>query len=247
MFQMPYQRSVIVACDVRSLLDLQNIVSATSGVQGIGGYKVGMTLVIRFGLSQVVSVIRSASAVPLPIIYDHQKGATDIPELGTEFATAVKESGADAAILFPLTGPVVAKRWIRAIQDCKSEGLDVIVGGHMTHEQFIEFDGGYITNMAPFSIYGIAAEMGVINFVVPGNKPKSVQTYRRHLETIGVDLEKLNLFAPGFIIQGGDISEAGKVAGEQWHAIVGSAIYKKQTRDEMRISALQLVSQITSD
>ena len=114
----------------------------------------------------------------------------------------------------------------------------------MTHDQFIEFDGGYITNTAPFSIYGIAAEMGVINFVVPGNKPKSVQTYRRHLETLGVDREKLNLFAHGFITQGGDISEAGKVAGEQWHAIVGSAIYKLGTIDEMRSMAVKLVSQI---
>lgn len=243
-FEMPYQRSVIVACDVRTLIKLDDLVSATSGIHGIGGYKVGMTLIIRFGLPQVVSVIRSVRAVPLPIICDYQKGGTDIPELGIEFAVAVKESGADAAILFPLTGPVVAEKWIKAIQECQGEGLGVIVGSHMTHENFLESDGGYITNMAPYSIYGIGVRMGVTNFVVPGNKPQLVQTYRRHLEQVGVDMGKLQLFAPGFITQGGDISETGKVAGEQWHAIVGSAIYGKPTLETMREAAVKLVSQI---
>lgn len=244
MFEMFYERSVVVACDVRSLVKLEEIVSATSGVHGIGGYKVGMTLVIRFGLPQVVSVIRSASAVPLPIIYDHQKGGTDIPELGPEFAAAVKESGADAAILFPLTGPVVAKSWIQAIQECQSEGLGVIVGGHMTHDGFLESDGGYIHDMAPFSIYAIAAELGVTNFVAPGNQPNLLQIYLGHLKQVGVDREKLQLFAPGFVTQGGDISETGKVAGERWHAIVGSGIYKRPTVETMREVVVKLVSQI---
>lgn len=241
-FEMPYQRSVIVACDVRTLIKLEDVVCATNGIRGIGGYKVGMTLVIRFGLGQVVSVIRSACAVPLPIIYDPQKGATDIPALGPEFALAVKDGGADAVILFPLTGPAVAEKWIKACQD---ECLGVIVGGHMTHEKFLESDdGGYITNMAPYSIYSIGVHMGVTNFVVPGNKPQLVQTYRRCLEQAGADVEKLQLFAPGFVTQGGDISEAGKVAGEQWHAIVGSAIYGKPTVETMREAAVKLVSQI---
>ncbi len=244
MFQMPYDRSVVVACDVRTLVKLQDIVHATSVLRGIGGYKVGFTLVGRFGLGQVVSVIRSASVVPLPIIYDHQKGGTDIPKMGEEFALLVKESGADAAILFPLAGPAVAERWIQALQAFQDEGVDVIVGGHMTHEKFLESDGGYITNMAPFSIYAIAAQIGVTNFVVPGNKPEYVQVYRRHLEQLGVDTEKLQLFAPGFVTQGGDISETGIVAGNRWHAIIGSEICNKPTKEAMRESASRLVSQI---
>ena len=159
--------------------------------------------------SYIRGIIRSASFVRLPIIYDHQKGATDIPKMGEEFALAVREGGADAAILFSLAGPVVAEKWIMA---CQKEELGVIVGGHMTHEKFLESDGGYIMDMAPFSIYTVAAEMGVTKFVVPGNKPKHVGLYRGHLLGGGVDIEKLELFAPGFVTQGGDISETGIMA-----------------------------------
>ena len=133
-FKMPHERSVIVACDVRSLTKLQEVVRATSGVFGIGGYKVGMTLVIRYGLRQVVSVIQDTRAIPLPIIYDHQKGGTDIPELGPEFVLAVKDGGADAVILFPFGGCETERQWIQA---CRKEGLGVFVGGHMTQKGFL--------------------------------------------------------------------------------------------------------------
>lgn len=55
------------------------------------------------------------------------------------------------------------------------------------------------------------------------------------------------LYAPGFIDQGGIITECGKVAGENWHAIVGSAIYKKETRDEMKKAAILATSQIIDE
>jgi len=50
------------------------------------------------------------------------------------------------------------------------------------------------------------------------------------------------LYAPGFIAQGGVITETGKVAGKNWHAIVGSAIYKA---DNTTKAAQEIVSQIT--
>ncbi|OGZ56761.1 MAG: hypothetical protein A3H64_02680 [Candidatus Ryanbacteria bacterium RIFCSPLOWO2_02_FULL_45_11c] len=240
---MLYQRSVIVACDVSLDYELETLVSATWNIPHIGAYKVGFDLVISYGLPRIVGLIRSFPE-KIPIIYDHQKGGTDTPPMGSKFAKVVRSSGANAVILFPLTGPVVAEKWIKTCQD---EGLGVIVGGHMTHEKFLESEGGYISDAAPFSIYTTAAKLGVTNFVVPGNKPELIRTYRQHLEGMGVDTEKLQLFAPGFITQGGDISEAGKVAGERWHAIVGSAIYEKHTWEAMHESALQLVQQISVD
>jgi len=228
------KKSVIPACDVNSLEKLEQLVSATCAVPGIGGYKVGLELTIPFGLKKVVQVVRIHS--DLPIIYDHQKGGTDIPELGSKFAKSVKSSGADAVILFPFGGAATEREWIKV---CRDEGLVVLVGGHMTQKEFLKAEGGFIS--APDRIYVIAAHNGVTNFVVPGNKAEFVLIYRQLLERL-LGEGNFTLFAPGFISQGGDISETGKVAGANWHAIVGGAIYKAEGK--MREAALKVTSQI---
>ncbi|MDP2864307.1 MAG: hypothetical protein Q8N73_01445, partial [bacterium] len=89
----------------------------------------------------------------------------------------------------------------------------------------------------------IAAENGVSNFVVPGNKTEFVLRYRELLEKL-LGQGNFTLYAPGFIAQLGIISETGKVAGESWHAIVGSAIYKAEGVENMRKAALEVTSQI---
>ena len=235
------QRSVIPACDVASLAKLRDLVIATSGVPGIGGYKVGLELAILFGLKRVVEIIRYQSQ--LPVIYDHQKGGTDIPELGTKFAQAMVFSGVNAVILFPFGGAATEEEWIKA---CKEEGLTVLVGGHMTQAKFLENEGGFIANSGPKRIYEIAAKLGITDFVVPGNKADFVLEYRQLFDTI-LGRGNFTLYAPGFISQGGDISETGKVAGNKWHAIVGSAIYKKEGIENMRQAALEVTSQITGE
>lgn len=220
------EQSVIIAADVPDLEALRELVKSTCDIKGIGGYKVGFQLAIPNGLKTVVSVIREYTN--LPIIYDHQKGGTDIPELGENFAKSVKLSGVDAVILFPFGGAATEEEWIRA---CQKEGLVVLVGGHMTQKKFLASEGGFIADGAPEEIYSIAAKNGVRDFVVPGNKVEFVQKYRQLLEqSLGPD--NFVLYAPGFIAQGGDISETGKVAGKNWHAIVGSAVYKAENKRE---------------
>lgn len=212
-------RSVIPACDVSNETQLMNVVTATSELQGIGAYKVGLELSIVYGLRQIVQMIRRVT--DLPVIYDHQKAGNDIPELGSRFAASCRAAGVEAVILFPFGGARTERDWIAACQD---NDLHVIVGGHMTHEQFLVSEGGFISDEAPRQIYEIAARCGVRDFVVPGNKTQQVQTYRMMLE--GLCGGEITLYAPGFIAQGGQISDCGKVAGKSWHAIVGSAIYK---------------------
>lgn len=82
-------KSVIPALDIKDLHQLDRIVRETTAVEGIGGYKVGFSLALRFGLPQVVSCIRGESN--LPIIYDHQKAGTDIPDTGDDFAAIMVE------------------------------------------------------------------------------------------------------------------------------------------------------------
>ncbi|MFC1629794.1 hypothetical protein ACFL11_01030 [Patescibacteria group bacterium] len=56
--------------------------------------------------------------------------------------------------------------------------------------------------------------------------------------------KNFTFFAPGFVAQGGDISETGEAAGSSWHAIVGRAIRNHETVKEMREAAKRVTSQI---
>ncbi len=212
------KRSIIPACDVPTLKLLDKLVKETCKVKGIGAYKIGFELVIPYGIKEVIKTIRKRTK--LPIIYDHQKGGTDIPEMGEKFMKAIK--GVDSVILFPLAGPVSEEKWIKA---AFKERLHIIVGGDMTHKGYLERAGGFIHNMAPKQIFKIAANLGVRDFVVPGNKPFMITEYRRFLESFGV---KPTFYSPGLIAQGGSLTEGAKAAGENWHAIVGRALYNSK-------------------
>ena len=209
------ERSIIPSCDVATLKELERIVKGTCKVKGIGAYKIGFELVLRFGMKEVLATIKKHS--DLPIIYDHQKAGTDIPEMGERFMKAIK--GVDIVILFPMAGPITEEKWIKA---AFKEKLGVLVGGDMTHKGYLQRSGGFIENMAPKKIYKIAANLGVNDFVVPGNKPFMIQEYRRFLESFGL---KPTFYSPGLIEQGGKLTESGKVAGDRWHAIIGRGLY----------------------
>ena len=141
------ERSIIPACDV-SLGKLENLVQEIDHFPEISSYKVGFFLAMNYGLPRVVDTIRKHS--DKPVIYDHQKAATDIPAMGEKFIDACKRSGVDAVILFPQAGPVTQEAWIKAAQD---SGMGVIVGGEMTHPGYLQSDEGYIADDAPRVIY----------------------------------------------------------------------------------------------
>ncbi|QQG39966.1 MAG: hypothetical protein HYS81_00965 [Candidatus Aenigmatarchaeota archaeon] len=217
-FVIKAERSIIPACDVSTLEDFRKLVRATHDVEGISAYKVGFDLGLGHGLPAVVGVVREFT--DLPVIYDHQKAGTDIPDTGKNFARRMKTSGVNAAILFPQAGPATEEEWIKALQ---AAGVGVIVGGEMTHPEYLEPEGGYIAETAPQQMYRIATRKGVRSFVVPGNKPEKVAGYRALLEEACDG--QVELMAPGFVKQKGKIEDTAKAAGDRWHAIVGSGIY----------------------
>ncbi len=225
-------KSIVIACDV-NLEKFEKIVRETADIEGIGGYKIGFGLALANGLPKVVEVCRRYSTKP--IIYDHQKAGTDIPETGKLFATTCKDAGIDAIILLCQSGPETEKAWIAA---CQNETLEVIVGGLMTHAKYLRSEGGFIADDAVSEVYSIAADNGVNEFVVPGNKPDKIKEIKTLLESKGVD----PIFhAPGFISQGGNVSEAATAAGTKWHAIIGRAIYEAQ---DVKKAALQCANQL---
>jgi orotidine-5'-phosphate decarboxylase len=230
-----HRNSVIIACDVESIHILSELVNQTHDVSGIGAYKVGFSLIIRYGLSVVVQEIRKIT--DLPIIYDHQKAMTDIDSVGDSFAKAVKESGADALIGFPQAGPSTEEAWLEA---CKHYKLPAIIGGEMTHPKFKQSEGGFIADESLDLIYRLAAEKGVLDFVVPGNRIQRVEHYRDLLlPLVG---SGVTFYAPGFITQGGEVTEMAKALNKySWHAIIGRAIYDATDK---KAAAVKLTSQL---
>ncbi len=247
-------RSIIPACDV-AIDRFEDIVRNTADVKKVGAYKIGISF-LDAGLSKVVEVARRYT--DKPIIYDHQKAGTDIPDTPDIFMDSMNSAGINHVILFPQAGPATEYEWIRS---AKEHDLGVIVGGEMTHPRFLEGDSsegrernyseifeslgmmpgitGYLRKDAPDVIYELAARMGVTDFVVPGNKPDRISHYNSLIKGCGVDQPVF--YSPGLIVQGGKISDGAKAAGERFHAIVGRGIYKA---DNVRKAAENLANKL---
>lgn len=228
----PSPKSIIPACDVDEA-KLEELVKATHDLEGIGGYKLGFVLGLSIGLPRAVDIIRKYTNKP--IIYDHQKAATDIPDTGAQFAKVCKKAGIDAIILFPMAGPETERAWIDFAFE---EELKVIVGGLMTHKKYAKSEGGYLADDSILQMYELAAGLGVNDYVVPGNNPVAVKKIRDMLLR---EHSKPVFYSPGFISQGGSISESAKVAGDDFHPIVGRGIYGSE---DMRTAAKKLCEEI---
>lgn len=235
----PSNKSVIVAADVPNLVALESLAEAMVGVQGIGGFKLGFTLGLQ-DLARAANVVKRKLGEDFPIIYDHQKAGNDIPETGAGFAKTVKDAGVNSVILFPFAGPATQEAWTKS---CLDAGLQVITGGIMTHKKFLVSEGGYIADAAVEQIYRNACMWDCRHFVVPGTKLDWVKRIR---EWLVKDLGEGNfvLYAPGFIAQGGIISDCGQAAGDKWHPIVGTAIYKQPNSAAQKRAAIEMTSQI---
>ena len=236
-------RTVIIAADVPTTTRLAMLTRVVKTVPKISGIKIGIELGLT-DLLTAASIIRSEWPEARKI-YDHQKGGNDIPEMGAKFARTLKDSRVDAAILFPFAGPKTQREWTKA---CVGEGLRVMIGGIMTHDEFLVSEGGYIADDTPERIYKLAMEQGVTDFVMPGTKLDWVQRITGWLRE-GLGDGNYDAYAPGFITQGGDISACGAAAGRRFHPIVGSAVYGKDrpaSPDEMHEAAMLCTSKLAA-
>lgn len=217
-------KSIVLAADVEPEA-FAPLVSQLDGIEGLSAVKIGFELGYGLRLDKAVDVVHAAGLIA---VFDHQKAGNDIPATGLNFGRAMQKGGVDAAILFPFTGPVTQENWTKELQD---RGIKVISGGEMTHDQIEAskdgLSGGYVNGVAFERMYARAVELGVREFVVPGNKPDKVAKYKAFFDK-EVGEGQYSLWAPGFVDQGGDISETGLVAGPRFHAIVGGGIYKAE-------------------
>jgi len=203
---------LIPALDVLELANVEHIARIVGNNEMFYGFKAGFSLGLTHGLGKVVETIRRYS--DLPIIYDHQKAATDIPDTGRLFAQTLRQAGINEAILFPQAGPETMKAWINALRE---EELKVIVGGLMTHQAYMHSEGGFLNDQAIGTIYRTAVDLGVNSFVVPLTKPEAVD---RIFQTVPFPPET-EFYSPGYGRQGGDPSRFASIA--RHYLIVGRA------------------------
>jgi orotidine-5'-phosphate decarboxylase len=220
------EKGIIIACDVKKMNDLINLIESTSYMEGIVGYKIGATIALKYGLSDVMNEI--SSHTDLPVIYDHQKFGTDIPDICVEMLNVYKDAGIRAIIIFPLSGLETLRAAVDASFDL---GMIPIVGGEMTHEKYLSSDSGYISE--PERIYLDAAKLRVEYFVIPGKKLDKMEKYR---SLICERVKDPKFIFPGIGYQGGNIKDAFEVISPfPRYPIVGRAIYEaKDVRDAAR-------------
>ena len=90
---------IIVALDI-PLQKASKLVRELEKVEDkIAAYKISSLQAMEVGLKQVVAELRLATKIPL--IYDHQKGATDIPEIAEQQVNLGAAAGIDSFIGVP--------------------------------------------------------------------------------------------------------------------------------------------------
>jgi orotidine-5'-phosphate decarboxylase len=209
---------IIVALDLESMDAQKRVVERTTRVEGVAGYKLGLTATLRMGLAQAVRELRQVTA--LPLLYDHQKAGADVPDMAGKFSAVCAEAGVTGLILFPLAGP-------RAVCEFVGQALKrrmvPIVGGELPFPDYNAAGGGYVVDGALEMIFRAAIKIGADHFVVPGNTAEKV---RYHAAWLAREIETPTLVIPGIGPLGGSIEDTFSAApGCRAYAVVGRAVY----------------------
>lgn len=239
-------KSVIPACDFGPTM-YRKMLKEFSDSDEIGAFKTGYNIKERFGgLKKLVQYSRDFTDKPL--IHDEQKLVPDPKREINEFKLDLfAESGIDGIIVFPYVDS--AEQQEEWIDLAKNRGLNVIVGGKMTSH--MNSGGGYALRRNFLDdIYINAAKQGIENFYVPGTDPSFIKYIRERVNAFEIDPV---FYSAGFVAQGGNISDAARHAGENFHAIVGTEMHRKKnenrckTKNEMRSALEGLFEQLYSE
>ena len=215
---LPGNIGIVIALDADTVDESKRVVELTSGIDGVAGYKFGLTLVLRLGLAETVRQLRSAT--DLPLLYDHQKAGPDVPDMAGKFCAICHDAGVDGLILFPTAGP-------RAVDGFAGEAILrrmlPIVGGDLPLADYNAGGGGYVVDNALDLIFARALALGADHFVVPGNTTAKLEHHAAQLRT---RLEMPTFLVPGIGPLGGTFSSVVKAAaGVRVFAVVGRAVY----------------------
>lgn len=209
---------IVPALDIETQDRLEFVVKATTGVEGVAGYKLGLTSVLRHGLAESMRRLRGLS--DLPVLYDHQKAGPDMPDMAKKFTAMCAEAAVDGLILFPVAGPTAVDRFVG---EALKAGIAPVVGGEIPVRDYGASGGGYLVDDALDRILDRAAATGAGHFVLPAHDPVKIA---RWSNWIAAHVEDPFVFLTGFGSLGGTIEAAFGASKAISHrfAIVGRLI-----------------------
>lgn len=245
--------SIIWAANTVYLQDLESVLGRIKDHGHLGGIKVGMSLVDRYGLSRVVTTVRNL-APDLPVIWDRQSAGTGGPSLGGEFADIAKEAGVDAVVVIPLAGPIALVEWIHS---CTERGIPVIAGSTVLYNEFTQSQGGYVSDEALTTTVADAYSLGVCDFVCSSDPEEVVRclgrlemTPRHVADSDAEWLERCSRLENGnrptlYVLspEGNGISEeTRRVVGDiGWHLIVDRTTINASILDRLAKKQLRVL------
>ena len=210
------RHGIIVALDADSVDACKRTVDLTTGIDGVVGYKLGLTTALRLGLGE--SVLQLRGHTDLPLLYDHQKAGPDVFDMAAKFAALAAEAGVDGLILFPIAGPRAVDSFVG---ESLKRGILPLVGGDLPFPDYNVSGGGYVADNALDQIIDRAAAIGADHFVVPGNTPAKL----RHQAARMGDRRPV-FIVPGIGPLGGRLSDLVPAApGCSVLGVVGRAVY----------------------
>ncbi len=212
------RHGIIIALDGETVEACKRTIDLTTSVDGVVGYKVGMSMALRLGLAEAVKQLRSHT--DLPLIYDHQKAGPDVFDMAAKFAGFCAEARVDGLILFPIAGPRAVEAFVG---ETIKHGMLPLVGGDLPFPDYNVSGGGYVADDALERIIDKAVESGASHFVVPGNTPDKL---RHHSERLKSMLRAPVFVVPGIGPLGGRIGDLVAAAnGCSVYGVVGRAVY----------------------
>jgi orotidine-5'-phosphate decarboxylase len=216
---------VVPALDIDTPDVVKRVVEQTTRIEGVVGYKLGLTLTLKLGLANAVRELRSVT--DLPILYDHQKAGPDVGDMAGKFAATAAVAGVDGVVLFPLAGPRAVDAFVGSALE---HGLVPVVGGDLPLSDYNQSGGGYVVDNALDLIFDRAIASGADHFIIPGKTPDKV---RHHAERLPGKVARPRLFIPGIGALGGSIADTFAAArGCHTYAIVGRAVYDSRDPGE---------------
>lgn len=212
------EMGIVPALDIDSHEQLEMVVRETTKREGVAGYKLGLTSVMRFGLKE--SMRRLRDLTDLPVLYDHQKAGPDMPDMAVKYTALCKEAEVDGLILFPVAGPTAVDGFVGA---AIRSGIVPVVGGEIPVPDYGVSGGGYMLDDALDRILARAVDNKADHFVLPAH---DVAKIKRWSNWIAGNVKKPVVLLTGFGALGGSIetSFAAAAACPRRFAIVGRLI-----------------------
>jgi orotidine-5'-phosphate decarboxylase len=212
------EMGIVPALDIDSHDHLEVVVRETAKREGVAGYKLGLTSVMRFGLKE--SMRRLRDLTDLPILYDHQKAGPDMPDMAIKYTAMCKEADVDGLILFPVAGPTAVDSFVG---EAVRAGIVPVVGGEIPVPDYGVSGGGYMLDDALDRILVRAVQNKADHFVLPAHDKTKIA---RWSTWIAANVERPLVLITGFGALGGTIETAftSAAACQRRFAIVGRLI-----------------------